>query len=155
AIAVTISPIRDGAAGRLEVGRGPYRPGLTVEDRQKLRTAEDTTGGVAEIRIRVSDHLASPAARAVGGLAYHFRLALSVVVIHLKLRVVGAGAYVATEINAPKAGAVELVGVDKYIACVAVLRVVLLVGRIPLENNFVIAVAVKVADRRVAGAVGI
>src|SRR5262245_39819162 len=50
AIAVTISPIRDGAAGRLEIGRRPYRPGLTVEDRQELRAGEDTTGGVAEIR---------------------------------------------------------------------------------------------------------
>src|SRR5215510_1233060 len=62
AIAVIISPIRDDAAGRLEVGRGPYGSGLTVEHGQKLRTAEYTTYGVAKIRVCVSDHLTGSAA---------------------------------------------------------------------------------------------
>src|SRR5262245_46223094 len=62
AINVIISPISDDAAGRLEVVRSPYRSGLTVEDGQKLRTGEYTTGGVAKIRVCVSDHLAGSAA---------------------------------------------------------------------------------------------
>src|SRR5262249_62270151 len=120
-----------------------------------LRIAEDTTGAGAEIRVRISDHLPRATACAVGGLADDFGFAVSIEVIHLKLRVVGAGAYIATEVYAPKACAVELIGVNKNVACVAVLRVVFLVGRVPFEDNFIIAVTIKVANRLIAWAVGI
>src|SRR5262249_39501710 len=85
AVTVSVSPIRNVTAGWLEVDRGLYRPGLAVEHRQKLRTAEDTTGGGAEIRVRISDHLPRATACAVGGLADDFGFAVSIEVIHLKL----------------------------------------------------------------------
>ena len=104
---------------------------------------------------RAADHLAGAAARAVGGLAHDFGAAVAVEVVDHELRVVRAGADVAAEIDAPQPRAVELVGIEVHVARVARLRVVLRVGRIPLEHVFELAVAVEVADGHVVGGVGV
>src|SRR5262249_4781283 len=80
-------------------------------------------------------------------------LAVAVVVVHLELGVVRAGADVAAEVDAPQPGAVELVRVHVHVACVAGLRVVMGVGRIPLDHKFELPVAVEVPDAGVVGAV--
>jgi hypothetical protein len=154
-VAVAVAPRRHGAARRHVVGGRsialPVWPLNTVRNSGPDRMYP-TSCGSRRSRCR------SPAGAvlgAVGGLHGDLGLAVAVVVEHLELGVVRAGPDVAAEVDAPQPGAVQLVRVDVDVAGVAGLRVVLGVGRIPLEHDLVLAVAVQVADARVVGAVGV
>ena len=104
---------------------------------------------------RVADDLAGAGSGAVGGLDGELGLAVAVVVEHLELRVVRTRADVAAEVDAPQPGPVQLVGVEVDVARVAGVGVVLGVGRVPLHDDLVLAVAVEIADAGVVRGVGV
>ena len=116
-----------------------------TENSQVFRTFKNRTTRVAVILRLVANRLARTVNRAVGSLHDHLGLAVAIVIKHLELRVVCARANILTEVNTPKARTVELVGIDEYRTRIARLRVVVSVRRIPLQNQFVFAVAVEVA----------
>ena len=60
-----------------------------------------------------------------GRLTYQFGLAVTVVIIHLELGIVGACSDIHAEVNAPEFGAVELVAVDIDVIGLTTIRVVL------------------------------
>ena len=64
------------------------------------------------------------------------------------------GADVLAEVDSPESCAVQLHAVDKDRARIAVLRVVLRIARIPLENKIKLAVAIEVAHAHVVRGVG-
>jgi hypothetical protein len=126
---------QDGGAG--PVGLGPF------------------TAALAPVDVRVAEHLAGPVRRAVAGAHGHLGLAVAVQVIDLELGVVRAGPDVVAQVDAPQSPALQRVGVDEHVAGIAAEGVVLGVGRVPLEDDLVAAVAVQVADAGVVGGVGI
>jgi hypothetical protein len=155
AVAVVVAPGGHVAAAR-DIVDGPHRlAGLTVEHREELRAGQDVAAGVAVVGGRVADHGAGAVPGAVGGLHGDLGLAVAVVVVHLELRVVRAGADVAAQVHAPQPGAVQPDAVDDRVAGVAGLGVVLGVGGIPLQDQVEPAVAVQVADTGVVGLVGV
>ncbi len=66
-----------------------------------------------------------------------------------------ARTYVTAEVDAPQFGAVELVAVYDGVACIAVKRVVGLVGGKPFHYELPFAVTVYVAHRHIIGSVGV
>ena len=135
------------------VGRGQDRAGLPVEHGQELRPGQDVAAGVAVVGVRVADDLTGARPRRVGRLHGDLGPTVAVVVVHLELGVVGAGPDVAAEVDAPQPRAVEPVRVDEDVAGVAGLRVVLGVGRVPLQDDLELPVAVEVAHAGVVGRV--
>src|SRR5262249_44743604 len=155
AIAVTVAPVADRAA-RDDVARGGHSGAcLAVEDCQVFRPAENVARAVAVIGVRVSDHIAYAINGSVCGPAGDFGLPVSIEIVNLKLRVVRAGANVATEVDAPQPRPIELVSVQVDIAGVAGLRIVFRVRGVPFEDDLVFAVAVEVADATVVRGVGV
>ena len=57
--------------------------------------------------------------------AHHFGLAVTIVVVHLELSVVGTGANIHAQIYSPEFGAVKLIAVNVDIVCLTVIGVVL------------------------------
>ena len=104
---------------------------------------------------RVADHRAHAVDRSVRGLARDLGFPVAVEVVDHELRVVRAGADVAAEVDAPQPRAVELVGVEVDVACVAGLRVVFRVRGVPFDDDLVFAVAIEIADAEFVGAVGV
>ena len=137
------------------VDGGHGRAGLAVEDGQELRAGQDVAGRVAVVGAGVADDLAGAVRGAVGGLHGDLGPAVAVVVVHLELGVVRAGADVAAQVDPPQPGAVQLVRVDEHVAGVAGLGVVLGVGRIPLEHDLVLRRRRPGRRPGVVGAVGV
>src|SRR6478752_9484695 len=152
-VAVGVAPRGHRAACGDVVDGAHRRTGPSVEYRQELGPRQDVSGGVAVVGGGTADDLPGTVHAAVGGLHGDLGLAVAVVVVHLELGVVRAGPDVPAQIDPPQAGAVQLVRVDVHVAGVAGLRVVLAVGRVPLEDDLVGAVAVQVADGGVVGGV--
>ena len=155
AVAVGVPPVADGAA-RHDVRSGGERAAVqAVEDGEKLGARQDVAGGVAPVGGRVADHIAGAVDRSIGGLAGDLRPAVAVQIVDDELRVMGAGADVAPEVDAPQPCPGQRVGVEIDRAGVAALRVVFRVRRIPFDDELVLAVAVQVAGARVVRAVGV
>ncbi len=155
AIAVTVAPIADSPARDDVASGGHSRAGLSIEDGQKFRPGEDVARGVAKIGVRVSNYCAHAVNGPVGRLAGDLGLPVAVKIVDLKLRVVSAGANVATEVDAPQPRPTELVSVEVDVARVAGLRIVLRVRGVPFDDDLVLAVAVEIADATVVRAVSV
>jgi hypothetical protein len=92
----------------------------------------------------VADHATSRVGRAVGGFTRKFRPPVAIEIVDHELGVVGAGPDIAAEIDAPESCAIQFVGVEKHVARIAGLRVVLRVGRIPFQDDFVLTIAIEI-----------
>nr|GEU28687.1 hypothetical protein [Tanacetum cinerariifolium] len=160
---------------------GQRAAGAAVEDGEKLGAFQDTAlqwrhhgavgqylaaGAVgrrhfaalfAPVGMGVAQYLAGAVDGAVAGAHGQLGDAVAVVVVHLELRVVGAGADVFSEIDAPQALAVQRVGIEVHRSGVAVEGVIPGVGRIrdlgvgtvdrvPFQDDFIAAVAVEVGN---------
>ena len=64
-----------------------------------------------------------------------------------------SGTDVPTQIDPPKPGAIQLDAVDIHLVCFAALGVVLGVGRVPLQKDLILPVAICIAHRAVVGRV--
>lgn len=135
--------------------QGVYTVGLGAVAMPLLGSGQDVPAGIPVVGGRAADHRARAVDRAVGGLHGDLGLAVAVVVVHLELRVVRAGADVAAQVDTPQPGAVQLDAVDDRVAGVAGPGVVLGVGGLPLQDDVEGAVAVEVADGGVVGLVGV
>ena len=157
AVGVAVAPGAVLAASRDIVHRGHRGTGAAVEDGQVLLALHDAAQGaalvLAVVSIGVADHLAGAVLGGVGGLADHLRAAVAVEVVDDELGVVGAGPDVAAEIDPPQALARELDTVDVDLAGVAVVGIVVGVGRIPFQEDLIFAVPVHVAHGAVIGRV--
>ena len=91
---------------------------------------------------------------AVGRLAGDLGPAVAVEVVDHELRVVGAFADVLAQVDPPEPRAVELVGFEDRLRGAAALRVVAAAADL-MDDDFVLAVAVEVADRGVVGRVAL
>ncbi len=152
-VAVVVAPAGHVAARGLVVDGVDRSAGAPVEDGQVLRSRQDVAAAVAVVGARVPDDDAPAVARAVGGLHGDLGVAVTVVVVHLELGVVGPGPDVAPQVDPPQAGSLERVGVDDGVVGDAGLRVVLGVGRVPLDDVLVVTVTVQVGDGGVVGLV--
>ena len=158
AVGVGVSPGAVLAAAGDIVHRGHGGAGTAVEDGQVLVALHDAAEGPAAVfavvGVGVADDLAGAVHGGVGGLADQLDTAVAVQVIDDELRVVGACADIAAQVDAPQALAAELEAVDVDLAGVAVVGVVVGVGRIPFQEDLVFAVTIHVADRAVVGGIG-
>ena len=87
----------------------------------------------------------------MGGLADELGTTVAIEVVDEELRVVGPGTDVLSQVDTPELGAVELVGIEVDIARLATDGVILKVGGLPADYQFVVAVAVEVGHRPVVG----
>ena len=100
--------------------------------------------GVLPFR-RAADVVALTVQCAGRSAAHQLRFAVAVKIINHEIHVVRAAADVRAEINAPEPRAIELVAVEISVAGKTALRVVVRVGGIPFQNNFVFTIAVHIA----------
>ena len=121
----------------------------TAENGQVFRSLEHKAVAVTVILGLVANRLACSVDCTVGGLHNHFRLAVAIVVKDLELRIMSTRTDVLAKVNAPQALAVELVGIDKHRTRITRLRVIVCVRRIPLQNQFVFAVAIEVGSTHI------
>ena len=154
-VSVRVTPRANISARRGVVDRVDSRAGLTVEDGEVLRSGEHVAAGVAVVGPSIADHCADAIHRAVRRLHDDLGLAVTVIVEDLELGVVRSGPDVVAQVDPPQPRAIELVGVDVDVAGVAGLGVVLRVGRVPLEDDLVLAIAVDVSDGGVSCTVGV
>ena len=82
-----------------------------------------------------------------------FSLAVAIVVAHEHLCVVSPRTDVHAKINTPKFFAVHLIAINKDIARLAFLRIVLGIAWIPLENKFKFTITIDIANSNVIGAI--
>ena len=121
----------------------------TAENGQVFRPLKHKAVTVTIILGLVANRLACSVDCTVGGLHNHFRLAVAIVVKDLELRIMSTRTDVLAKVNAPQALAVELVGIDKHRTRITRLRVIVCVRRIPLQNQFVFAVAIEVGSTHI------
>ena len=126
----------------------------TTEHRQIFGALEHKPTTIAVILRLVANRLARTVNRTVSRFHNHFGLAVAVVIEHLELRVVRTRTNVLAQVDSPKTRAVELVGIDKHRARVTRLRVVMRIGRIPLQNQFIFTIAIEVGSTHVVRSVG-
>ena len=117
----------------------------TAENGQVFRSLEHKAVAVTVILGLVAHSLARTINRSVGSLHNHFGFAIAVVVKDLELRVMSTCADILAEVNAPKALAIQLVGINKHGTRITRLRVIVSVRRIPFENQFIFAVTIEVS----------
>ena len=154
AVAVGIAPgIRNIALGPIVDG-GHLLARISLEHRQVLVAAHNAACRGPVVLAPVANDFALAVDRAVGSLHHNFGNPVTVEVVDHELRVVCAGADVLAEVDSPEARAVQLHAVYKDRARIAVLRVVLRVTRVPLEDQIQLAVAVEVAHAHVVRGVG-
>ena len=88
-------------------------------------------------------------------LANHLGLAVTIEVEDEELGVVSPCSDVPAKVDAPETRAVEFVAIYENITCIATLRIVFLVGRVPFHEKLVLTIAIHVAHATVVGRVGV
>lgn len=73
-------------------------------------------------------------------------MSVSIEIIDDELGVVGAGSDVAPQVDAPESSAIHFVGIQDYVSGGSVVGVVVGVGGVPLDDDFVGSVVVEVGD---------
>ncbi len=101
AVGACIAPAGQVAAFGQIVGCVEGLSGLAAENGQIFRAGEYTAVGGAMVGGGVTDDFSQSVDGAVSGFHYDFRLIVSVKIINHELGVVGAGADIASEIDAP------------------------------------------------------
>ena len=149
--------------------------GETVEHAEKFWAGEDVAVhavgagraiiiGVVEGRMRpvgglpfreAADVIAQTILRARAGAAHDLGFAVAVEIVNHEVHVMRAGTDIGAEINAPEPRAVQFVAVQIRVTGEAALRIVLRVGGIPFDDDFVFTVAVHVADAAIIGVVSV
>ena len=138
--------------------------GFAMEDRQQFRTGHNATSGIAivgmvvdgadsVIRSRIAHKPAPGIYRTRRCLADHFCLAIAVEIIDQELGIVGTGTDILTQIDAPELGSVELVAVEDDLSRIAVMRIVMGIGRVPFQDDFVFSVSIHIAHATVVGGI--
>ena len=133
---------------------------LTVEHGEVFGSGEDASALVTIVGVVVSltdvsivGSLGYITSCAVDGtwrrLADEFSMSVAVEVVDHELRVMGTGSDILTQIDAPKFRAIQLKAVDDDIASVAVVRVVVCIRRVPLQEQLVLSVTIHIAHRTV------
>ena len=107
------------------------------------------------VRVSVADHSADPVDRAVRRLDQELGPAVGVEVVQLGLGVVGTGADVHPQVDAPQLVPVELISVEVHVPGGAWAGVVLRVARVPLDDQLELSVAVDIRREGVVGAVAV
>ncbi len=148
-VAARIAPGRDVAAWRRVRAAGQRCPGTAVEHGQELGAFQDKAILVAVVGVGVADHLARAVHGAVGRLGHQLGAPVAVEVEGQVGRVVRAGADVAPQVDAPHERAVEPVGVDQGRPGMAAVGIVVRIGRLPLDQQFVGAIAIEISGRAV------
>ena len=134
------------------------------EDRQKLLSVAYMTIGIDmhfgivtlgdALRPSCFRHVSTRAVcSARSCLADEFSLAVAIKVVDKEGRVVAAGAYIQSKVDAPQVCAIHAVGIIDGRGGHSVVPVIPLVGGRPFQNEFVGAVAIEVAYAHVVGAV--
>ena len=118
-------------------------------------TSKSTDGVtcVAVVGIRVADDVTLSVDGAVSGFHHNFRTSVAIEVKDHKLGVVGSCTDIGTKVNAPKTFTIEAVAVEERIARVAVVSIVVGIGGVPFEDDFVLAVAIHITYRGIVGRV--
>src|SRR5690606_4626398 len=151
AIVVGITPAADGASCRNVTGGSHSTTCLAVKDREEFRAGKNVATGVAMIRISIANHHTGAIACTVGCLHRHFSFAITIEVVHDKLRVMRSRTDIATQVYPPQASAREFIGVNEDVAGVAGLGIVLCVRRLPFHDDFVFTVTIQVTHTQVIG----
>ncbi len=166
AISVTIvptvsadaAPTVNGITAGNVIHRFQRRACAPVEDGKKLWTFEDAAQQtrpvllVAPVHVLVANDFALAVLRAVGGLAGDFRAPVAVEIIDHELRVVFAFPDVDPEINSPEMRAIEFVSIEHGRTRDAGERIVPPTRGL-VQNDFVFAITIEIAHRRIAGAI--
>ena len=157
---------------RIKCCRGEFDAGLTVENGKKFRpvqnvTIRHTAGMIEAIIIRVvecwmsavsvlpfcnaANIVAAGVKRAGRGATHQLRFTITIIVEHHEIHVVRAGTDVRAKINTPEPCAVQFVTIKERVACETALRIVMRIGGIPFENDFVFTVTIHVRCAAIIG----
>ena len=139
---------------------------LAIEDREQFRTILDAPPTVAIIsriiertNLCISSRFANKSALSIDtssrSLANHLSLSVAIKVENQKLGIVGTGTDILAQIDAPELGSVELITIKNHIARIAIVRIVVRVGRVPFHYQFILAIAIHIAHATVVRSVHI
>ena len=123
-IAVVVTPVYDPSSG-LVVDCIKCCARLTVKHCQILGSIEYPASRVAVVCVRIAYHLPQPVDCPISSLARYLCLSITVKIVDHELRVVGPGSDVPSEVDPPHMRAVQLVRIEKDLACISIVRVVM------------------------------
>jgi len=139
--------------------RGHRRTRLPVEYRQIFWSGQNVPRTFAIVGVRAVTRQKDIVALAVDGarsrFAGHLGNPVAVEVIHYKRRVMRPGADIVPQINTPQERPVEFIRIQIHITRIPGLRIILSIGRIPLDNDLIFPIAGQISDTAIAGAVGV
>ena len=139
---------------------------FAIEDSEQFRTILDAPPTVAIIsriiertNLCISSRFANKPALSIDtssrSLANHFRLSIAIKVENQELGIVGTGTDILAKIDAPELCSVEFITIKNHIARIAIVGIVVRVGRVPFHYQFILTVTIHVAHATVVRSVGI
>ena len=139
---------------------------LAIEDREQFWSCLDSSCPIAVVslivqttNILIGGNLVHKLLLAILAscrcLANHLCLAIAIEVIDEELGIVGTCTDVLPQVDAPEFLATEFVTIEDDITRIAVVRVVVRVGRIPFQDDFILAIAIHIPHTTVVGRIGI
>ena len=139
---------------------------FAIEDSEQFRTILDAPPTVAIIsriiertNLCISSRFANKPALSIDtssrSLANHFRLSIAIKVENQELGIVGTGTDILAKIDAPELCSVEFITIKNHIASIAIVGIVVRVGRVPFHYQFILTVTIHVAHATVVRSVGI
>ena len=138
----------------------------SLEDSQEFWSCQDSTSLVAVIRlvvyrqdISIGGSLAHKLTLAIHAtcrcLANHLCLAIAVEVIDEELGIVGTCTDVLPQVDAPEFLAVQFVAIKDDITRITVVRVVVRIGRIPFQDDFILTISIHISHATIIRGIGI
>ena len=139
---------------------------FAIEDSEQFRTILDAPPTVAIIsriiertNLCISSRFANKPALSIDtssrSLANHFRLSIAIKVENQELGIVGTGTDILAQIDAPELCSVEFITIKNHIARIAIVGIVVRVGRVPFHYQFILTVTIHVAHATVVRGVHI
>ena len=101
----------------------------------------------------IANHAPFGIAGAVGCADDEFRPSVTVEVVNDKRHIVGSAADVDAHVDAPEQGAVQSVAVEDCRSRESVVGIVVSIGRVPLQDDFVLPVTIDIGYGGVVGSV--
>ena len=139
---------------------------FAIEDSEQFRTILDAPPTVTVIsriierkNLCISSRFANKPALSIDtssrSLANHFRLSIAIKVENQELGIVSTGTDILAQIDAPELCSVEFITIKNHIARIAIVGIVVRVGRVPFHYQFILTVTIHVAHATVVRSVGI
>ena len=140
------------------------RSGFAIKDCKQFGTCHNATSRIAiigsivqfsdsGIRSRIAHKLSLGIYRTRRCLADHLRLAIAIEIIDQELGIVSTGTDILTQIDAPELGSIQLIAVEDDFSRISIVRIVMRIGWVPFQDDFVFSIPIHIAHATVVGGI--